>query len=308
MSIDLIVTLTAAFVSVALIVALAVSALLSAQSPERRRLRNLASAGGPDLGLTSGSLVDGMDSLNPRLRQIPGVMPKSAKKMSQLRRRLAMAGYTSPTAVAVYGIATILTPLLFGLTALFVIGSGTGLLLVGVVAAIGYMLPGMLLSRQIEKRKLQIQNGLPDALDLLIVCVEAGCGLDQAIVKVADELQLAYPALADELRLVTTEVRAGKPRLEAFKNFAKRTKVDDVRSLVALLIQTDKFGTSIAQALRTHAETSRTKRRQRAEERAAKVGVKLVFPLVLLLFPALYVVILGPAVIQFFRVFLPLAQ
>jgi tight adherence protein C len=164
------------------------------------------------------------------------------------------------------------------------------------------------LSRQIEKRKLQIQNGLPDALDLLIVCVEAGCGLDQAIVKVADELQLAYPALSDELRLVTTEVRAGKPRLEAFKNFAKRTKVDDVRSLVALLIQTDKFGTSIAQALRTHAETSRTKRRQRAEERAAKVGVKLVFPLVLLLFPALYVVILGPAVIQFFRVFLPLAQ
>ena len=308
MSIEMIVTLTAAFLSVALIVALAVSALLSAQSPERRRLRGLASAGGPDLGLTSGSLVDGMDSLDPRLRRLPGVVPKSAKQMSQLRRRLAMAGYTSPTAVVVYGVATILTPLVFGLTALFLIGSGTGLLFVGVVAAIGYMLPGMVLSRQIEKRKLQIQNGLPDALDLLIVCVEAGSGLDQAILKVADELQLAYPALSDELRMVTTEMRAGKPRLEAFKNFAKRTKVDDVRSLVALLIQTDKFGTSIAQALRIHAETSRTKRRQRAEERAAKVGVKLVFPLVLLLFPALYVVILGPAVIQFFRVFLPLAQ
>jgi tight adherence protein C len=107
------------------------------------------------------------------------------------------------------------------------------------------------------------------------------------------------------MRLITTEVRAGKPRLEAFKNFARRTQVDDVQSLVALLIQTDKFGTSIAQALRTHAETSRTKRRQRAEERAAKVGVKLVFPLVLFLFPALYVVILGPAVVQFVRVFLP---
>ena len=108
--------------------------------------------------------------------------------------------------------------------------------------------------------------------------------------------------------MVNTEVRAGKPRLEAFKNFATRTGVDDVRSLVALLVQTDKFGTSIAQALRTHAETSRTKRRQRAEERAAKVGVKLVFPLVLFLFPALYVVILGPAVIQFLRVFRPMAQ
>ena len=132
--------------------------------------------------------------------------------------------------------------------------------------------PASFLSRKTEQRKKQIQNGLPDALDLLIVCVEAGCGLDQAIVKAADELDITYPALTHELRLITTEIRAGKPRLEAFKNFAARTKVDDVRSLVALLVQTDKFGTSIAQALRTHAETSRTKRRQRAEERAAKVG------------------------------------
>ena len=119
----------------------------------------------------------------------------------------------------------------------------------------------------------------------MIVCVEAGCGLDQAIVKATDELEIAYPALRDELRLITTEIRAGKPRLEAFKNFAARTSVDDVRSLVAMLVQTDRFGTSIAQALRTHAETSRTKRRQRAEERAAKIGVKLVFPLVFFLFP-----------------------
>ena len=136
------------------------------------------------------------------------------------------------------------------------------------------------------------------------MCVEAGCGLDQAIVKASDELDIAYPALAYELRLITTEVRAGKSRLEAFKNFAARTIVDDVQSLVALLIQTDKFGTSVAQALRVHAETSRTKRRQNAEERAAKIGVKLVFPLVLCLFPALYVVILGPAVIAFVRVFM----
>jgi tight adherence protein C len=170
-------------------------------------------------------------------------------------------------------------------------------------AAIGYLLPGMFLSRKIEARKREIREGLPDALDLFIVCVEAGCGLDQAIVKASDELGLTYPSLAYELRLITTEIRAGKPRIEAFKNFAARTKVDDVQSLVALLVQTDKFGTSLAQALRTHADTSRTKRRQDAEERAGKLGVKLVFPLVLFLFPALYVVILGPAVITFLRVF-----
>ncbi|HJR59037.1 MAG TPA: type II secretion system F family protein [Vicinamibacterales bacterium] len=307
MTLELIVTLAAAFLSVALIVGWATSALLSAQSPERRRLRNLAPAGGPDLGLTS--LVDSMDNVDPRLRRLPGFLPKSPKDMTRLRRRLGRAGYHSPTAVVVYGAATLLTPVLFGLTALFLFGTGIGGLLgIAFAVIIGYMLPGIVLARQIDNRKLQIANGLPDALDLLIVCVEAGCGLDQAIVKVTDELQLTYPALAEELRMVTTEVRAGKPRLEAFKNFAERTKVDDVRSLVALLIQTDKFGTSIAQALRTHAETSRTKRRQRAEERAAKVGVKLVFPLVLFLFPALYVVILGPAVIQFLRVFRPMAQ
>ncbi|MDQ3548031.1 MAG: type II secretion system F family protein [Chloroflexota bacterium] len=308
MSTELIITLTAAFLSVALIVGLATSALLSSQSPERKRLRNLAPAG-PDLGFSTGSLVDSMDGIDPRLARFPGILPKSPKDMNRLRRRLAMAGYTSPTAAVVYGAASILTPVILGLSVFLLAGSGTtaGLLFTGFALAIGYMLPGVILARKIENRKLQIQNGLPDALDLLIVCVEAGSGLDQAIIKVTDELQLAHPALSDELRIVTTEVRAGKPRMEAFKNFAARTKVEDVRSLVALLIQTDKFGTSIAQALRIHAETSRTKRRQRAEERAAKVGVKLVFPLVLFLFPALYVVILGPAVIQFLRVFRPMA-
>jgi tight adherence protein C len=148
---------------------------------------------------------------------------------------------------------------------------------------------------------------LPDALDLMIVCIEAGSSIDQSIMKASDELDIAYPALAEELRLVTTEMRAGKPRLEAFKSFASRTKVDEVRSLVAMLIQTDRFGTSVAQALRTHAEVSRTKRRQNAEERAAKIGVKLVFPLVFCLFPALYVAILGPAVVQYLTEFKPQA-
>jgi tight adherence protein C len=247
-----------------------------------------------------------VDSVDPRLKRLPG-LPKSTKDMNRLRRRLARAGYHQPSAMVVFAAANLITPIVFGATVLLLVSGRRGWLLALFAAAIGYLLPGVFLSRQIEQRKLQIRNGLPDALDLLIVCVEAGCGLDQAIVKASDELEIAYPALAHELRLITTEIRAGKPRLEAFKNFAARTNVDDVRSLVGLLVQTDKFGTSIAQALRTHAETSRTKRRQRAEERAAKVGVKLVFPLVLFLFPALYVVILGPAVIQFLRVFRPIA-
>jgi tight adherence protein C len=136
----------------------------------------------------------------------------------------------------------------------------------------------------------------------MIVCLEAGSAIDQSIVKVSDELGLAYPALGEEFRMIITETRAGKPRLEAFRNFADRTGVDDVRALVAMLVQTDRFGTSVSQALRIHAETSRTKRRQRAEERAAKIGVKLVFPLVFCLFPAFFVVTLGPAVIKFIEI------
>ena len=306
MSLEVVATLAAAFLSVALIVGWGTSALLAAQSPERRRLRKLAPADGPDLDLGTASLVE---SIDPRLRHLPGVVPKSPKEMNRLRRQLTAAGYRKPSAVAIYGIATILTPIVLAGLAFLAVGMrGSAILLIGFALVIGYMLPGIFLARQISRRQLQIQNGLPDALDLLIICVEAGSGLDQAIVKVASELELSYPALSEELRLINIEVRAGKPRIEAFKNFASRTKVPDVRSLVAMLVQTDKFGTSIAQALRTHAETARTKRRQRAEERAAKVGVKLVFPLVLFLFPALYVVILGPAVIQFLRVFRPVLE
>ena len=131
------------------------------------------------------------------------------------------------------------------------------------------------------KHRKAIQDGLPDALDLIIVCIEAGSSLDQAIMKASDELEIALPVIARQLQTLSSQIRAGKPRMEAFQDLAKRTGVDDVRSLVSMLIQTDRFGTSIAQGLRTHAETLRTKRRQRAEERAGTIGVKLVFPLVL---------------------------
>jgi tight adherence protein C len=179
----------------------------------------------------------------------------------------------------------------------------TRLILAAITGMVGYLNPSLLLQRRITLRNKIIQNGLPDALDLFIVCLVAGSSLVQAILKTSQDLNVPFPPLAEELGMITTDTRAGKPRLEAFKNFASRSGVDDVRALVAMLVQSDRFGTSIAQALRTHAETSRTKRRQRAEERAGKIGVKLVFPLVFCLFPAFMVVTAGPGVIQLLRFF-----
>jgi len=293
----LIISLTLVFLGVAVMTGLLASTVLARSSPERRRLREMATAGAG--GAADGgpvSLTDRPDALSKRITTF---VPKSPKEMGRIQRRMLRAGFADPArAAALYAISEILCPLVFAAVTLYFFGVGRGTLYAVLAAAVGYALPGVFLSRKMAARQKQIENGLPDALDLLIVCVEAGAGLDSAIVKASEELSLAYPALADELRLITTETRAGKPRLEAFRNFAQRTGVDDVRALVAMLVQTDKFGTSIAQALRTHAATSRTKRRQRAEERAAKLGVKLVFPLVFCLFPALYVVVLGPAVIK----------
>jgi tight adherence protein C len=227
---------------------------------------------------------------------------RSKKEMSRLRSRLLRAGYRQPSASLVFAAIETLTPLIAGSVPLIVLGLQGWMVALG-VAFIAYFVPGLVVERGIFRRRKEIENGLPDALDLIVVCIEAGSGLDQAIVKASNELTIAYPTLAEELKLVTTEIRAGKSRMDAFKSLGLRTKVDDVRALVTMLAQTDRFGTSVGQALRTHADTLRTKRRQRAEERAQKVGVKLVFPLVLFFFPAFYVVILGPAIIHFIRDF-----
>jgi tight adherence protein C len=168
-------------------------------------------------------------------------------------------------------------------------------------ALMGYVAPTFIVRSRIAKRQKQMQKALPDALDLLVVCVEAGLGLNQAMVRVAEEIVRVSPVLSEQVGLVNLEIRAGTPRDVAFRNLGDRTGVQDIKSLMAMLIQTDRFGTSIAQALRTHADTMRTKRRQRAEEAAAKTTIKLVFPLVLFIFPALFVIILGPALIQIFE-------
>jgi tight adherence protein C len=244
-----------------------------------------------------------MESPSQLAQRLASMSHKSSKEMGRLRKRLAMAGYHGLMPAALYALGEIVLPIVVGFGVFLYVGVGRGMLFAAAGAIAGFALPGIWLENRINKRKKQIQNGLPDALDLFIVCLEAGSGLDQAIVRATEELGLSYPALAEELRLITTEIRAGKPRLQAFRNFADRTNVEDVKSLVGMLVQTDRFGTSVAQALRTHADVARTKRRQRAEERAGKVGVKLVFPLVLCLFPAFYVVTLGPAIIQFVRIF-----
>lgn len=275
---------------------------LQGTSTERKRLEAVTNRDGVQAP-ESAAATSLVENTSEKIKGAARFIPQSPKKLGHTRKRLAKAGYHSAGAAVFYLTSEIVLPIVLATIVLLVFGWYSGRLIALAALALGYLTPSFVLERMVTRRKRRISNGLPDALDLMIVCLEAGSGLDQAIVKTTEELSIAHPELAEELRLLTIETRAGKPRLDAFRNLASRTGVEDVRSLVSMLIQTDRFGTSIAQALRVHAETSRTKRRQRAEERAAKLGVKLVFPLVFCLFPAFYVVALGPAVIQFIKFF-----
>ena len=216
------------------------------------------------------------------------------------------AGYRREEALTIFfGIRIVFALILFALfSTSLVMKPNISLALGGL--AMGYLLPGMVLARMAKARAHRIRLSLADMLDLLVVSVEAGLGLDQALSRVGTELAFAYPELSDELRLINLELRAGKARSEALRNLADRTGVDDLSSLVTMLIQTDKFGTSVAQSLRVYSDTLRTKRRQRAEEAAAKTGVKMVFPLVFCIFPAIWVVTIGPAAIKFVTVLFPM--
>jgi tight adherence protein C len=242
------------------------------------------------------------------LKKMGNVAPRSSKEMGKLQQRLVTAGYRNTEALIVFfgirlacalaGFAVMMSSVLMKPSLPFAFA----------VCGLGYLLPSMVLGRLAKKRQHRIRLGLADALDLLVVSVEAGLGLDQAIQRVGEELALAHPDLAYELRMINLELRAGKARVEALRNLATRTGVDDIESLVAMLVQTDKFGTSVAKSLRVHSETVRTKRRQRAEEAAAKTGVKMVFPLVFCIFPAIWVVTIGPAAIKFIQVLVPMAN
>ena len=303
---SLILAVVGVFACVAVITAMLTQTLLERQSAGNRRFKEvMRSVTSRTASSPSATLIGKSTTPTPFVKQLSKFLPKSPKDMNRLQARLAVAGLHGPKPLAAYLIGEVVLAVVALTIPLTLMGWRRGMLFGVLAAVVGYMIPSFVVSHYVGKRQKQIRNGLPDALDLLIVCLEAGLGIDQAISKCADELSLAYPPLAEELRMVNVEGRAGKPRIEAFKNFADRTKVDDVRALVSMLVQTDRFGTSIAQALRIHADVSRTKRRQRAEERAAKIGVKLVFPLVFCLFPGLYIAILGPAVVDYVRIFKP---
>ena len=251
----------------------------------------------------------------PRFQSVIGVLkrigeraPKSTKELGNLRLRLVQAGFRRDEALTIFfGIRVAFALTLFSLFASSILARPNIAMALGGLG-LGYILPGMVLARLAKRRSHRIRLSLADMLDLLVVSVEAGLGLDQAMQRVGQELAFAYPELSDELRLINLELRAGKPRSEALRNLADRTGVDDLSSLVTMLIQTDKFGTSVAQSLRVYSETLRTKRRQRAEEAAAKTGVKMVFPLVTCIFPAIWVITIGPAAIKFITVLFPMVE
>jgi len=239
-------------------------------------------------------------------------VPKEGWETSQLRIRFMNAGYRSEIAPTVFFLAkTLLTFLLPIIYVLYVVISGatvkpnTMLLMIIVCAALGYFLPNVFLARRIAYRKREIFESFPDAMDLIIVCVESGLGLDAALSRVGEEMHMISPTLGDELHLINLELRAGSSRERALRNLALRTGVEDIDTLVAMLVQSDRFGTSIAQALRVHAENLRTKRRLRAEEAAAKIALKLLFPLIFFIFPSMLLVLLGPALISINRILLP---
>src|SRR5687768_11918429 len=255
------------------------------------------------------------EELKPRFQRLIGLakrigekVPRSPKEMGSLRLRLVQAGYRREEAITIFfGLRVMFALVLFALFSTSIVARPNLTLALGGLG-VGYVLPGMVLARLAKRRAHRIRLSLADMLDMLVVSVEAGLGLDAALSRVGAELAFAYPELADELKLINLELRAGKPRSEALRNLADRTGVDDLSSLVTMLIQTDKFGTSVAQSLRVYSETLRTKRRQRAEEAAAKTGVKMVFPLVLCIFPSIWIVTIGPAAIKFITVLFPMVE
>jgi tight adherence protein C len=296
MSMELVVALSTMFVAVALLSGAGASWVL--WSSEQRHMRQALEGG---TGVLLVQPETGRDSADRK--RLGRFLAKSDKELAAARSRLARAGFQQPWAATVFSVCEKVALVAFGVPPLLLAHGSLAWLYAAIAAAIGYMLPGFILEHLVKRRTHDISNGLPDALDLLVLCLEAGVSLNQAIVRATGELEIAYPVLAEELRIVITEIRAGKTRIEALKGFEKRTKLDDVRALVSMLAQTERFGTSVAQALRTLASVGRTKRRQLAEERAGKLGVKLVFPLVFFIFPALYVVMLGSAALKLIHSF-----
>jgi len=288
------------FVTIVLVVFAFGAAAFTPSSVLGARLRAL---GGQPAMAQDSPAMNVRERIEQALDPLSKAVPLSPADVSRTRAWLIQAGLRESQHVSYYFGSRIMLAFL-GLTSVIAFSGLDSMALLICVPAFGFFLPRFFLKRMIKARQQRIRIGLPDALDLTVICVEAGLALDQALMRVGQDLHHAHPDLSDELHLATLEMRAGKPRAEALRNLIDRTGVDDIRALVGTLIQTDRFGTSIAQALRVHSDSLRTSRRQRAEEQAAKTTIKMVPPLVVfILLPFLFVTI-GPALIQAYRSFL----
>lgn len=245
------------------------------------------------------------------VKRLGAMVPASPKDVTVMQRRLIRAGYRNPNALRIlYGakaVFGVLVPTVVGVALLNSTMDPTNKA-AGILAAvaIGFFGPNEFVRMAAKRRQKQIHRGLANALDLMVVCVESGLGLDQAIMQVAKELEHAHPEITEELAIVNFELKAGKRRAEALRNLADRTAVEDLKKLVAVLIQADRFGTGVAQSLRAHSDYMRVQARQIAEEKAAKLGVKLVFPIFFCILPSLFVVTVGPVVMKIMRELLPM--
>jgi tight adherence protein C len=246
----------------------------------------------------TGKLQNASASIGIVVESLEKVIPKSQSEISVVQQRLIRAGFRNDSAVKFfYGSKVVTILVLIAVVTFTGLAANSPLMFYIAAVGLGYLAPDFWLGKQIGSRQSKIRLTLPDLLDLLVICVEAGLGIDQATARAAMELAPTHPVIADELDIVVLEQRAGRPRSEAWKHMAERTDVEVVRNLVSMLAQSEQFGTSIAKTLRTHSETLRTQRIQTVEEMAEKTTVKLIFPLVLFIFPCLFLVTLGPAVI-----------
>jgi tight adherence protein C len=245
-----------------------------------------------------GTLQESGFSIGGVVSHFDSVLPKSQQEVSVVKQRLIRAGFRKEQTVKYFNGAKFLIPLLLCAVALVSgLGSISPFFVYAMCLGLGYLIPDFWLGRKIKTRQSAIRRGLPDVLDLLVICIEAGLSLDQATMRTSQELTYAQPELCDELTVVVLEQRAGRPRQDTWKHMSDRVDVDCVRNLVSMLIQAEQFGTSIGKTLRTHSDTLRTQRIQQVEEQAAKTTIKLIFPLVLFIFPSLFLVVLGPAVL-----------
>ena len=247
------------------------------------------------------------------IKRLGNMVPQSPKDVTVMQRRLIRAGMRNESALKILYGAKAVCGVTFPLIALAAVaGSDTDpsnkFVVVLLATAIGFFGPNEYVRRKAAGRQKQIARGLPNALDLLVVCVESGLGLDQAILQVSKELEHAHPEISEEFGLVNLELKAGKRRVEALRNLAERTGVDDLKKLVAVLIQADRFGTGVAQSLRAHSDFMRVQARQVAEEKAAKLGVKLIFPIFFCILPSLFVVTVGPVAMKIIRELVPMMQ